>query len=123
MDWFNELFDLAAVASGAGLGGGVIAALVVTAFSGAVLKFIIRIVVTAIITGVGFYYLLGWLGFEIVPRDEVAAATPAPSASIYARSESFLPEGDDELAGAAPARSEEEPARRLIVSSPFRRGD
>ena len=27
------------------------------------------------------------------------------------------------LAGAAPARSEEEPARRLIVSSPFRRGD
>lgn len=122
MGWFNELFDLAAVASGAGLGGGVISALVVSAFSGAFLKFIIRIVVTAIITGVGFYFLLGWLGFEIVPRDEIAANS-APSASAYARSEGFLPGGNDELAGASPAPAEREDTRTIVVSSPFRRGD
>ncbi|WP_018146551.1 hypothetical protein [Henriciella marina] len=123
MNWFNELFDLAAVASGAGLGGGVISALVVSAFSGAFLKFIIRIVVTAVITGVGFYFLLGWLGFEIVPRDEIAAS-PAPSASVYARSEGFLSEvGNDELAGASPAPAEREDTRQIVVTSPFRRGD
>ncbi|RIJ31018.1 hypothetical protein [Henriciella algicola] len=123
MDWFNELFDLAAVASTAGLGGGVISAIVVKAFSGAILKFLVRIFATAILTGIGFYYLLGFLGFEIVPRSEVAAAAPPPSPSVYARSESYLPGADDDAASSSPAPQEEESARRLVVSSPFRRGD
>ncbi|MCZ4298481.1 hypothetical protein [Henriciella marina] len=123
MDWFNELFDLAAVASTAGLGGGVISAIVVKAFSGAILKFLVRIFATAVLTGIGFYYLLGFLGFEIVPRSEVAAAAPNQSPSVYARSETYLPGASDEAASSSSETQEAERDRRLVVSSPFRRGD
>lgn len=123
MDWFNELFDLAAVASTAGLGGGVISAIVVKAFSGAILKFLVRIFATAVLTGIGFYYLLGFLGFEIVPRSEVAAAAPNQSPSVYARSETYLPGASDEAASSSSETQEAERDRHLVVSSPFRRGD
>ncbi|RIJ25857.1 hypothetical protein D1224_01690 [Henriciella barbarensis] len=123
MDWFNELFDLAAVASTAGLGGGVISAIVVKAFSGAILKFLVRIFATAVLTGIGFYYLLGFLGFEIVPRSEVAAAAPNQSPSVYARNETYLPGASDDAASSSSETQEAERDRRLVVSSPFRRGD
>lgn len=126
MDWFNEMFDLAAVASGAGLAGGGGAAILAWSIKGAIMRFIARTLITAVLTGIGFYFLLGWLGFEIVPKDEVAAA-PAPRASVFAQSERFLPgetaPAGDELAGAAPeTASEDTGERRIVVSSPFRRG-
>lgn len=126
MEWFNEMFDLAAVASGAGLAGGGGAAVLAWSIKGAIMRFIARTIITAILTGVGFYFLLGWLGFEIVPKDEFAAA-PQPQSSIYAQSESFLPgersAASEELAGAAPETAEDDKAgRRIAVSSPFRRG-
>lgn len=130
MEWFNEMFDLAAVASGAGLAGGGGAAILAWSIKGAIMRFIARTLITAVLTGIGFYFLLGWLGFEIVPRDEVAAA-PAPRASVFAQSDSFMPAerpaAGDELAGAGPETGEEtaeedRDERRIVVSSPFRRG-
>ena len=94
---FNELFDLAAVASGAGLAGGGTSALLAMAVSGAIRRFIVRLLMTAVLTGVGFYLLLGWLGFEIVPRDEIAQApevTPRQMARSMPvpQSPGFLPQ-------------------------------
>lgn len=126
MNWFNEVFDLAAVASGAGLAGGGGAAILAWSIKGAIMRFIVRTIITALLTGIGFYVLLGWLGFEIVPKDEVVAA---PSASVHARSEGFLPQGtSQELAGAAPKRdaierADDQDARRIAVKSPLRGGD
>lgn len=122
MDWFNEVFDLAAVASGAGLAGGGGAAVVAWMIRGALLRFIVRTLVTAALTGVGFYVLLDVLGFQIVPQDEVAAARTAPRAEFGAASDSFLPQSaGPELAGAPPEKTEAD-ERRIVVRSPFRRG-
>ncbi|WP_084417981.1 hypothetical protein [Henriciella litoralis] len=123
MEWFNELFDLSAVAGGAGLAGGGGAAVIAWLVRGAILRFIVRILFTAVLTGVGFYFLLGFLGFEIVPKEEVAATAPANRSAAF-RNESFLPQADrSELAGAAPERTEaREDDKRIVIKSPFRRG-
>lgn len=122
MDWFNEVFDLAAVASGAGLAGGGGAAVVAWMIRGALMRFIVRTLVTAALTGVGFYLLLGVLGFQIVPEDELAAARPAGAAQLGETSDTFLPQAaGPELAGAPPDESGEA-ERRIVVRSPFRRG-
>ena len=123
MNWFNEVFDLAAVASGAGLAGGGGAAVVAWAVRGAVMRFIVRTVITAALTGIGFYVLLGALGFQIVPEDEVVT-TPAARgmAQMDETSDTFLPQGaSPELAG-EPAPADDDGKERIIVKSPFRRG-
>lgn len=129
MDWYNELFDLAAVASGAGLLGGAGAAGVAAFISGAIMRFLLRTLLTAALTGVGFLALLYYLGFEIVPRDEVAAAPAATETrdpgGVF--SPQMLPDGatgengETETAEADPG--EEKAGRRvLVVKSPFRSG-
>lgn len=121
MDWFNEVFDLAAVASGAGLAGGGGAAVVAWAVRGAVMRFIVRTVITAALTGIGFYFLLGFLGFQIVPEDEVAAASPRGSVELGDSSDTFRPQGTrPELAG-EPAKADDGKTT-IVVKSPFRRG-
>ncbi|GGB64445.1 MULTISPECIES: hypothetical protein [Henriciella] len=118
MDWFNEVFDLAAVASGAGLAGGGGAAMLAWTIKGAIMRFIIRTLITAVLTGVGFYFLLGFLGFQIVPSDEVASTRPGTSMALD-DDDTFRPQGTrPELAG-EPAQEGE---KRIVVSSPFRRG-
>lgn len=76
LEMLNKLFgdggDLAGIASAAGLGGGAASAAAVVAFRGMVMKFVVRILTTAAFTGAGFLLLLNQLGFEIVPKDEVA---------------------------------------------------
>lgn len=119
MDWFNEVFDLAAVASGAGLAGGGGGAILAWMVRGAILRFIVRTIITAALTGVGFYFLLGVLGFQIVPEDDVAASGPARFGET---SDTFLPQGaSPELAG-EPAETGDRDDKRIIVKSPFRRG-
>lgn len=118
MDWFNEVFDLAAVASGAGLAGGGGAAVVAWTIKGAIVRFIVRTLATAVITGIGFYFLLGALGFQIVPEDEVAAAGPSSRMAMDESSDTFQPQG----AGAAEKAGEDEGQTKIIVKSPFRRG-
>lgn len=121
MDWFNELFDLAAVASGAGLAGGGGAAVLAWTIKGAIMRFIIRTLVTAVLTGVGFYFLLGFLGFQIVPSDEVAATPPSSSMAFDDTDNTFRPQGTrPELAGEPEQAAEDE--KRIVVKSPFRRG-
>lgn len=66
--------DLAAIASAAGLGGAGGSAALAMAFAGAVKKFIIRTLTTALFTGVGFYLLLTNMGFQIVPKEQAVAA-------------------------------------------------
>ncbi|WP_300395618.1 hypothetical protein [Henriciella sp.] len=116
MDWFNEVFDLAAVASGAGLAGGGGAAVVAWTIKGAIVRFIVRTLATAVITGIGFYFLLGALGFQIVPEDEVATG-PAGMA-MDETSDTFMPQGARQI----PEEAEEEGGKtKIIVKSPFRR--
>ena len=123
MDWFNEVFDLAAVASGAGLAGGGGAAILAWSIKGAIMRFIVRILFTAVLTGIGFYFLLGWLGFEIVPKDDVTAAARSGSMSaMSAPGNSFLAQdASPELEG-APVQQADDDQKTIIVKSPFRRG-
>ncbi|MEM7767422.1 MAG: hypothetical protein AAF253_08040 [Pseudomonadota bacterium] len=65
--------DLAAIASAAGLGGAGGSAALAMGFAGAVKKFIIRTLTTAVFTGVGFYLLLTNMGFQIVPAEQAVA--------------------------------------------------
>ena len=112
MDWLNETFDLAAIASAAGLAGSGGATLLALMFAGKIVKLVIKLIFTAIFTGIGFYFLLGWLGFEIVPKEtSTAAISPA--------GENFAP-----MSG-APARTasnEDQGDKVIVVKSPFRRG-
>lgn len=120
MDWFNELFDLAAVASGAGLAGGSGAAVLAWTIKGAIMRFIVRTLITAVLTGVGFYFLLGFLGFQIVPSDEVAATPPSNSMAFDESDDTFRPQSTrPELAGEPAGEATDE--KRIIVKSPFRR--
>ncbi len=122
MDWFNEVFDLAAVASGAGLAGGGGAAMLAWTIKGAIMRFIVRTFITAVLTGIGFYFLLGFLGFQIVPEEEVALSPPGGSARLDRSSDTFSPQSTrPELAG-EPARAEDG-RTTIVVKSPFRRGD
>ncbi|MEP7209313.1 MAG: hypothetical protein ABI740_00620 [Alphaproteobacteria bacterium] len=71
----GEGFDLAAVASAAGLGGSAIATIgALIFFKGIVIRILTQIVVTAALTGIGFLTLLNTLGFEIVPKPAMAAS-------------------------------------------------
>ena len=76
LDMLNNLFgdggDLAGIASAAGLGGGATSAAAVVAFRGMVMKFVVRVITTAAFTGAGFLGLLHYLGFVIVPKEEVS---------------------------------------------------
>ena len=116
MDWFNEMFDLAAIASGAGLAGGGGAAAIAWTIKGAIVRFIIRTLATAVITGIGFYFLLGALGFQIVPEDEIAA-TSGNRMALDETSDTFQPQASRERAEAA----EDDGKTRIIVKSPFRK--
>ncbi|MEL6284653.1 MAG: hypothetical protein AAFQ18_00450 [Pseudomonadota bacterium] len=75
--------DLAAVASAAGLGGAGGSAALAMAFAGAVKKFIIRTLTTALFTGIGFYLLLTNMGFQIVPKEQAVAETVAETRSAF----------------------------------------
>jgi len=65
--------DLSAIAAAAGLGGAGGSAALAMAFAGAVKKFIIRTLTTALFTGAGFYLLLTNMGFQIVPKEQAVA--------------------------------------------------
>lgn len=109
----SEGFDLAAVASAAGLGGSAVAAIgAMVFFKGILLRIVTQIIVTAALTGVGFLALLNVLGFEIVPRDQpVAVITPAPGSDTF--SVQSVP--------MAPVETAEEGKKTYAVKSPFRR--
>ncbi len=115
MEWFNQIFDLAAVASGAGLAGGAGSTAIALAFSGAIVRFVMRTVLTALLTGVGFVFLLDWLGFEIVSSEELAARAPVEGGVFGA--ESFT--GPDGAAGQQAEIAQGE--RVYVINSPFRR--
>lgn len=123
MDWFNEVFDLAAVASGAGLAGGGGAAILAWSIKGAIMRFIARTLFTAVLTGIGFYFLLGWLGFEIVPKDDVTTAARSTNMSaMSAPGSSFLAQDASPELDGAPTQKADDDQKTIIVKSPFRRG-
>ena len=117
MSFFNEVFDLAAVATGAGLAGGGSGAVLAWMVSGAILRFIVRTVLTALLTGVGFYFLLGFLGFEIVPKGaaETRASLTKPVGETL-----FAPQSVNSASTTAQT-AEDESKRKIEVKSPFRR--
>ncbi len=116
MDWFNEMFDLAAVASGAGLVGGAGSTAAALAFSGTIVRFVMRTLMTAAFTGVGFMLLLNALGFQIVPPDDLRERLPFEQGQFG--TESFTgPEGTAPTQTAVLPEGE----RVVIVRSPFRR--
>lgn len=126
MEWLQEILggptDLAAVASGAGLFGGGASTVLVAAFSGAVKRFLIRIVTTAIITGVGFLVLLNYLGFEIVPPEELRDQFPfsqSTTSSPPVGSQSF--DGGMVQEQASRSAAPQEQKRVYVMKSPFRK--
>ncbi|MEM9739946.1 MAG: hypothetical protein AAF829_08750 [Pseudomonadota bacterium] len=145
MEWFNELFDLASVAGGAGLIGGAAGTGVAVMFSGVIMKFLARVATTAIMTGVGYLALLNWLGFEIIPPEDIkipsipgiTGQAPAESATEFGGifAPSMLPNGqmtvpgvegtldeDDVIVEADAAAEIENKDRVYVVRSPFRKG-
>jgi hypothetical protein len=105
-------FDLAAVASAAGLGGGVVSSVAAMMFfKGVILRVVTQLILTTILTGVGFIVLLNVLGFQIVPRDNVAAAPPVVSDGLVA------PQSMPSQSAEAPAEGE----KVYYVKSPFRK--
>jgi hypothetical protein len=110
---FGGGFDLAAVASAAGLGGSAIGAVgALVFFKGFVMRVLSQVVVTAALTGVGFLALLNVLGFQITPKPPVAAAEMvAPSGA-----ENFSVQS---VPTAPPP--EEGVTKTFYVQSPFRK--
>lgn len=100
--------DLAAIASGAGLLGGGTSTILALMIGGKIVRFIVRTILTAALTGIGFYFLLGALGFRIVPAEEVAAVRP--------QGEGFV--GIESVAATVPT----EPGKTTyVINSPFRK--
>jgi hypothetical protein len=95
---FGGGFDLAAVASAAGLGGSAVAAIgAAIFFKGLIMRILAQVVVTAALTFVGFIALLQVMGYAIVPKDETAAA---PSVATRSGDDIVRPQFD--TAGATP---------------------
>ncbi len=66
-------FDLATVAGMAGLGGSAVAAIAASlVFKGLIMRILSQIVVTTVLSFVGFIALLHFLGFEIIPPKQIA---------------------------------------------------
>lgn len=106
----NEGFDLAAVASAAGLGGSAVAAIgAMVFFKGILMRIISQVIVTAALTGVGFLALLNVLGFEIVPRDQGVASVAAPGSDTFSTQ-------------SVPAEPVDDGKKTYAVKSPFRKG-
>ncbi|MEM0985323.1 MAG: hypothetical protein AAGJ32_03675 [Pseudomonadota bacterium] len=126
--------DLAAIASAAGLGGAGGSAALALAFAGAVKKFIIRTLTTAVFTGVGFYLLLTNMGFQIVPKEQAVAEAVEEEAQAGFPSIPGLPGGlegilNNELDGAARPESmpradapvaAAEPQGAYVICAPWR---
>ena len=104
---FGGSVDLAALASGAGFFGGSASAIAVAFFRGAIIRFVIRTISTALLTGVGFLFLLDFLGFEIVPpeeyRDQFQFGQSMDSTETIEKTD------------------EDGNRRRIIIHSPYRR--
>ena len=72
MDVFGQSLDLPAIASAAGLGGGAVGAVLAGLFfRGLIVRFLAQVAMTTVLTGIGFWALLNFLGYEIVPNPEV----------------------------------------------------
>ncbi len=114
MEFLQKIFgdgaDLAAVASGAGLFGGGASAVAAWMVSGTIMRYIIRTLLTGILTGGGFLFLLHYLGFQIVPPEDLNERFPF--------GQSYDSPGVQEE-----ARNEDEPKRQgakiYYVKSPF----
>ncbi|MDZ4761951.1 MAG: hypothetical protein SGJ21_12865 [Alphaproteobacteria bacterium] len=107
---FDQGFDLAAVASAAGLGGSAIGGVgALLFFKGFLMRILTSVIVTAVLTGIGFLALLNVLGFEIVPKEPTEAAIVSPQSA-----DNFSVES----APAAPPATEGK--RVYAVKSPFR---
>ncbi|MAP93507.1 MAG: hypothetical protein CMK07_01035 [Ponticaulis sp.] len=115
MDFLQDIFggeiDLAALASGAGLFGGGASTILVAAFSGAIKRFLIRMVMTALLTGAGFLFLLDFLGFEIVPPEELRDQIPSLGQSLDS-----TPGINEQASRSAPTDE-----KVYVLKSPFRK--
>lgn len=118
----GEAFDLATVAGMAGLGGSAVAGIIgALVFKGLILRIITQIIVTTALTVIGFIALLGFLGFEIVPKPQtpqVAAIAP-PTGSGSFTTQSVRP-APTSTTTEQERRAEAEGRRVIRVKSPFR---
>lgn len=112
---FGEGTDLAAVASGAGLFGGGASAAVVLLVHGAIKRFILRTLLTGVLTGGGFLFLLHYLGFQIIPPEELKTSIPFGSTydSEGVQRQAETQETDKD--------GEKRTARIYYVNSPFQK--
>ena len=109
----NGEYDLAAIASAAGLGGGAVSSVAaVMVFKGVIMRIITQLILTTVLTGVGFIVLLNVLGFQIVPRDDIAVAAPQSVVSENFSTQSVQPQTVE-----APPSGE----KVYYVKSPFRK--
>ena len=127
---FGEGADLAAIASTAGVGGGALSIGVATLlFRGVIMRFLAQIVTTGLLTGAGFLALLNYLGFELVAKEDTAAASIT---DVLDRS--GLPNGGVQSGlmgteslsdgqGAENEQADDEKGKTIIYKSPWRDGD
>jgi len=79
--------DLAAVAGMAGLGGSAIAGTAAAIFfKGVIMRVLAQLIVTTILSFVGFIALFNVLGFQIIPPSEIAGVQIPGSSSNFAPS-------------------------------------
>jgi hypothetical protein len=98
-------FDLATVAGMAGLGGSAVAAIIASiVFKGLVLRVLTQMVVTAVLSFIGFIALLHFLGFEIIPPKQIAGV-PVP--------------GNSEMFSAQSAPSKPPEQQGYVIRSPW----
>ncbi|MBI1340396.1 hypothetical protein GC169_09360 [bacterium] len=112
----GEGFDLAAIASAAGLGGGGVSALAaVVMFKSFIARFLMQTLLTAVLTGVGFVVLLNSLGFEIVPRPEVVDVQVERMVTPQGLAQ------PESMSIPAPSSEPSDTRRSYYVKSPFRK--
>jgi hypothetical protein len=79
-------FDLATLASLAGLGGSTVAGIAAFMFfKGFLMRILAQVIVTAGLSFVGFIALFNVLGFKIIPPQEIAGV-PVPGSSNFSPS-------------------------------------
>lgn len=114
MELLEQFGDLTAIASAAGLGGGALGVAGNLFFRGLIMRFIVRSLLTAVVTGVGFLFLLNYLGYEIKRKDDFTPPAVKSGAMDGRHSSSF----DQAASGPAEADEDEEDKRVLYVSRP-----
>jgi hypothetical protein len=111
--------DLAYLATAAGLGGSAVATVAgIILFKGLIMRVLAQVVVTAVLTGVGFLALLTFMGYAIVPESEVKAAQVQTQTAEMPRGADGLVTTQSVRPQASPTPTEPPNPKKLVLKRP-----